>query len=170
MKEEFDLVDKPFTNRGQRVDEMLAVIRSLLRGEMEAFKGEHFAYPPVQMSPVPSKPIPIRIGGNTEAALRRAARNDGWLGIFIDPDELGPYLQRLNRYRAELEISSREHELLIYPRSDPTPDIYRQFKKFGVTAAVNPPWYFKLGRHTTLNEKKKDMDQFAKEFILPLAD
>ena len=44
--------------------------------------------------------IPILIGGHADAALRRAARNDGWMhgGGTEDLDEL---LEKLNRYREE---------------------------------------------------------------------
>jgi probable F420-dependent oxidoreductase len=170
MKDEFDLVGQDFTNRGRRVDEMLEVIRLLLQGEMAAFDGEFYSYPPVQMSPAPTQTVPVVVGGNTEAAMRRAARNDGWLGIFIDPDDMENQLGRLHGYRLEYGTSAGPFETLVFPTGTPTPDLYRRLADAGVTAAINPPWYYTLGPTSSLDTKRREMEKFAVEFIQPLGD
>jgi alkanesulfonate monooxygenase SsuD/methylene tetrahydromethanopterin reductase-like flavin-dependent oxidoreductase (luciferase family) len=169
MKDEFDLVGQDFTNRGRRVDEMLEVIQLLLQGKMAGFKGDFYSYPPVQMSPVPTQPVPVLVGGNTEAAMRRAARNDGWLGIFIDPGDIEDQLRRLNGYRLEYGTSGRPFETLVFPTGEPTPDVYRRLADAGVTAAINPPWYYTLGPTSALDTKRREMAKFATNFIEPLS-
>src|SRR3974390_1687362 len=43
------------------------------------YHGKIFDLPPVKIAPVPSAPIPVLIGGHSDAALRRAARlGAGW--------------------------------------------------------------------------------------------
>jgi probable F420-dependent oxidoreductase len=169
MKDEFDLVGQNFADRGRRVDEMLEVIAQLLRGEMAEFDGSFYSYPPIQMSPVPTQAVPVLVGGNTEAAMRRAARNDGWLGIFIDPDDIGNQLRKLEEYRTEYGTTGRPFETLVFPSGMPTPDVYKRLAADGVTAAINPPWYYTLAPTSSLDEKRREMEKFATEFIEPLA-
>ncbi len=52
------------------------------------------------MSPAPTEPIPILIGGHADVALRRAARNDGWMhggGDLGDSEALDRFINRLKR-------------------------------------------------------------------------
>ncbi len=59
---------------GQRVDEMIDVIKLVLGGGMVEFHGEFYDFDKLQMSPAPSEPVPFYVGGHTEVALKRAAR------------------------------------------------------------------------------------------------
>jgi alkanesulfonate monooxygenase SsuD/methylene tetrahydromethanopterin reductase-like flavin-dependent oxidoreductase (luciferase family) len=70
--------------RGRRMDEALAVLRPLLAGEEVSFAGEFFTLEQAALRPVPPEPVPLIIGGRSDAALRRAGRlGDGWLGIWV---------------------------------------------------------------------------------------
>ena len=71
MKEEFELTGQDFHNRGARMDEMLEVIAGLNRGGMFEYHGKFYDFEPVQMSPVPTEPVPVYIGGHSKPALRR---------------------------------------------------------------------------------------------------
>ncbi|MCU1388613.1 MAG: hypothetical protein JWL72_1951 [Ilumatobacteraceae bacterium] len=74
------------TTRGRRMDESLAIVRSLLAGEAVSFTGEFFTVDRGQVLPVPKQPIPIVVGGRSPAALRRAGRlGDGWLALWTTP-------------------------------------------------------------------------------------
>ena len=69
--------------RGRRMDDALSVVRRLLVGEKVSHDGEFFQLDEVQVLPVPSEPVPLVVGGRSEAALRRSGRlGDGWLGIW----------------------------------------------------------------------------------------
>jgi alkanesulfonate monooxygenase SsuD/methylene tetrahydromethanopterin reductase-like flavin-dependent oxidoreductase (luciferase family) len=74
------------TTRGRRMDESLALLRRLLAGESVTHRGEFFAVESTAVLPAPSKPIPLVIGGRSDAAVRRAGQlGDGWLGIWVSP-------------------------------------------------------------------------------------
>src|ERR1700746_1755003 len=79
-REDYDVLDVPWQRRGQRMDEALAIVRGLSGGGYFEFHGEIFDVPPIKIAPVPTRPLPVLIGGHGEAALRRAASvGDGWL-------------------------------------------------------------------------------------------
>lgn len=68
--------------RGRRMDECIAIVRSLLNDDSTSFSGEFFDLDDVAVRPVPSQPVPIIVGGRSDAAILRAGRlGDGWLGI-----------------------------------------------------------------------------------------
>lgn len=84
MAEEFAIQGIDFASREERTDEIVDVLRSLWRDEVTEFHGEHVDLPPVYFEPKPpqSAALPIVFGGESPAALRRAARlGDGWIGL-----------------------------------------------------------------------------------------
>jgi alkanesulfonate monooxygenase SsuD/methylene tetrahydromethanopterin reductase-like flavin-dependent oxidoreductase (luciferase family) len=69
--------------RGRRMDEALELFRRLLSGEQVSYEGEFFSLDDAAVRPIPEQPIPVVVGGRSDAALRRAGRlGDGWLGIW----------------------------------------------------------------------------------------
>jgi alkanesulfonate monooxygenase SsuD/methylene tetrahydromethanopterin reductase-like flavin-dependent oxidoreductase (luciferase family) len=69
--------------RGSRMDECLAIVRQLLDGSAVSFHGAFFDLDEAVIAPAPAAPIPIIVGGRSDAAVRRAGRlGDGWLGIW----------------------------------------------------------------------------------------
>lgn len=106
--EDFEITFTDWSTRGKRMDEMIAILRGLLRGEFFAFDGEHYKVPSIRICPVPKKPVPILIGGHAEPALKRAARlGDGWMFAGGKPEELARCLDRLAVLRKE---AGRENE------------------------------------------------------------
>lgn len=73
-------------SRGRRMDEALTVLRPLLGGKEVSFDGEFFSLEGAALRPAPELPVPLIVGGRSDAALRRAGRlGDGWLGIWVSP-------------------------------------------------------------------------------------
>lgn len=83
LAEEFEAMGVDFSCRGQLLSEYLEVIRACWTGLPEPFQGKHFSLPHgLRCYPVPAHKVPVLIGGNTQAARRRAGREgDGWLGL-----------------------------------------------------------------------------------------
>lgn len=72
--------------RGSRMNECLAIVRQLLDGNAVSFHGAFFDLDEAVIAPAPAVPIPIIVGGRSDAAVKRAGRlGDGWLGIWNSP-------------------------------------------------------------------------------------
>ncbi|UGQ11211.1 LLM class flavin-dependent oxidoreductase [Yinghuangia sp. ASG 101] len=72
--------------RGRRMDESLAVVRQLLRGETVTAKGGFFDLDEVAVRPAPDPQVPMVVGGRSASAVRRVARlADGWLAVWVSP-------------------------------------------------------------------------------------
>jgi probable F420-dependent oxidoreductase len=102
---EFAALGLDFAERGARMDEALAVIRRALLDEWPAHDGPRFPVHDVGQRPRPvQRPRPpIWIGGNTPAALRRAAQHgDGWLPQGTFRDQLPAQLATIRRHRERL--------------------------------------------------------------------
>ena len=72
-REEFDLLEQRFDERGRRTDEALVLIQRLWEPGVTEFDGEFWQAPPMTMEPTPSERVPIYVGGLSEIGLRRAA-------------------------------------------------------------------------------------------------
>ena len=80
---EFEALGETFKNRGKRVEEQLEVMRLLWTQELVTYEGRWHRVPDAGIRPLPvQRPIPIWMGGESEAVLRRAARlADGWITL-----------------------------------------------------------------------------------------
>jgi len=89
LAEEFTALEAPdFGARGEVLEEWVAIMRECWTTEEPRFDGRHYRFDPVHFQPRPVRPIPILIGGNSPAALRRAGRiGDGWFGTAVTLEE-----------------------------------------------------------------------------------
>jgi len=106
MEAEFAALGVPFRERGRRMDEGIAMMRAVWGKDPVSFPARHIAavIEDMRMLPQPVKPIPIWIGGSSEAALHRAARLDGWHGSRLSPGEAVPIVRRLRAVRPDPEF------------------------------------------------------------------
>jgi probable F420-dependent oxidoreductase len=115
-REEFVALGVPFERRAARTAEYVAAMRTLWRDDVASFDGEFVRFDSVRVNPKPlaDSRIPVVVGGNSDAALRRvAAWGDGWYGFNLDGvghvAERIDFLRRIcdecGRDRGELQLS-----------------------------------------------------------------
>jgi len=135
--EDFAACGVPWAGRGERMDEMMQIVRGLQGGEYFGFRGKHFQLEPIKLCPVPTRPIPLLVGGHTEPALRRAARlGDGWMHAGGDGAVLGKMLARLAALRREYGTDRRPFEIHVISLDGFTVDGVRRLEDLGVTDAI----------------------------------
>jgi probable F420-dependent oxidoreductase len=115
MREEFEAIGVSSRERGARTDEHIQVMKTLWRDDPASFQGDFTRFDGIVLATRPHREggPPVWVGGNTDAALRRALRfGDGWHGFEVFPEELPDLRQRLEtlgdevgRDPAELELS-----------------------------------------------------------------
>ncbi|OBF29702.1 LLM class flavin-dependent oxidoreductase [Mycobacterium sp. ACS4331] len=164
--EDYDLMGVPFAKRGKRMDECIDIIRGLTTGEYFEYHGEFYDIEKTKMTPAPTKPIPILIGGHADAALRRAARNDGWMHGGGAPEELDELLATLNRYRAEQEPRD-DFEIHVISGDAYTPDGIKRLEDKGVTDVIVGFRYpYIMGSDPEpLDTKIRHLEKFAEKVI-----
>lgn len=95
---EFELAGVPHRERGARVNEAIEVVRTLWRETPARFKGRFTEFDGVSIDPKPVQAggPPIWIGGRSDAALERAARQgDGWVSYVVQPERFAQSLAKI---------------------------------------------------------------------------
>ncbi len=103
MEAEFEALGAPFHERGKRMDEGLALMRAVWTEDPVTFPTTHIParVEAMRMQPMPHAPIPVWIGGASDAALARAARHDGWHGSRVAPDQAPALVAKLRARRPD---------------------------------------------------------------------
>lgn len=170
--EDYELTGVPWERRGRRMDEMLEVIRGLSSGGWYEFHGEIFDLPPVKLCPVPTRPIPLLVGGHGEAALRRAAAvGDGWLHGGGDPADLPRLLDRLEELRREAGRERDPFDVYVISADAYSVEGVRRLEERGVTdVIVGFRWPYHVGPDSeTLQTKLDALRRFADDIIAKTA-
>jgi probable F420-dependent oxidoreductase len=122
---EYDALGVPFDERGDILEEQVAVLRALWTQRSVTFDGRFHHIRAAGLAPLPiQRPIPIWIGAYAPAALRRVGRvADGWFPM-VRPGgglekaleivsegaaEAGRHLSDL-KFERRLEYATRDHE------------------------------------------------------------
>jgi probable F420-dependent oxidoreductase len=136
LAEEFDALGVPFRARGKRLDDALDVLRACLAGGVVEHHGPVFDFAPLEMTPKPVS-VPVVVGGNSEAGLRRAARvGDGWFSSGTpDFDEAVRLRDRLHELRRELGKETEPFETVVRIEGA-DPDVVRRYATSGFDHVV----------------------------------
>jgi probable F420-dependent oxidoreductase len=187
MEEEFGLLDAPpFAERGAATDEYLQAFIELWTADNPKFEGRHVRFSDIIFLPKPAQTPhpPIWIGGQSRAALRRAARlGSAWhpVGAIpaapLEPEELAENLAYLHRHAeragrdpAEIQVSMKAP---LYDASSDADGSRRRFSgspdavledihayaEVGVTHLI---FDFRSPRHAETEER---MARFAEEVM-----
>jgi probable F420-dependent oxidoreductase len=142
LEEEWIAAELDFATRGRRVDEALDACKRLWTDETVSHHGEFFSFDAVAFEPKPvQKPWPpVLVGGESKAALRRAARaGDGWIGMSHTFESATAQIERL---RAHLRDHGRERDPFQVVLGGPVQsrDDVARWEELGVTRLIVSPW------------------------------
>jgi probable F420-dependent oxidoreductase len=156
-----------FDHRGKRADEAIEILRLILGGGMVSYAGEFYAFDRLQMSPAPTSPVPIYVGGHSDAGLRRAARvGDGWSSAMMTFDELRDTIELLRKLRAGYGRAEEPFEIQAVCIDRFGLDGYRAQAEIGVTDAIVVPWlFYGVPFDGPLEAKRDGIKRFAEEII-----
>jgi alkanesulfonate monooxygenase SsuD/methylene tetrahydromethanopterin reductase-like flavin-dependent oxidoreductase (luciferase family) len=165
--EDYELMGIPSDKRGKRMDECIEIVKGLTTGDYFEFHGEFYDIPKTKMSPAPTQPIPILVGGHADAALRRAARLDGWMhGGGSAPEELDRLIAKVKKYREEEGITG-DFEIHVISTEAYTVDGIKRLEDKGVTDAIVGFRYpYIIGPDTEPLEKKiRHLERYAENVM-----
>ncbi|MGH7905667.1 MAG: LLM class flavin-dependent oxidoreductase, partial [Candidatus Binataceae bacterium] len=149
------------TRRAARMREYIGVMRRLWSEDTVSFHGEFVNFDLARSFPKPANGgrVPVIIGGESAAALTRAAEyGDGWYGFNLGPEEAAARIALLRSMLAGNGRSENNFEIIVAPFSKPaTPDDSSKYHAAGVNELVivaSPPekaadiaaWIESLGR------------------------
>jgi probable F420-dependent oxidoreductase len=120
-KDEYQVSDIPFRNRGKRADEYIQILKRIWTEDIVEFKGQFYNIPASKIGPKPlQKPyIPIYLGGYSQKTFARIANHaDGWICTIHDSldqakgdiDIMKKECYRANRDPKDINISA-----IVYP-------------------------------------------------------
>ena len=171
-REDYDILGVDWARRGRRMDESIAILRGLAAGGYFEHHGETCDLPAVKIAPVPAEPIPVLIGGHSDAALRRAARlGDGWMHGGGDPADLPRLLARLAELRqreASVAVSpAGKFQVHVISLDGYSADGVRRLEELGVTdVVVGFRWPYAVGPDIEpLGRKLDQLRRFADDVI-----
>lgn len=159
LEAEWNAAQVDFRSRGRRLDEALEICRRLWTEQRIAHQGEFFSFDEVMFEPKPvQKPHPpVFIGGESPAALRRAAAADGWMGMNHTPDTAAPLIKQLQDLRTT-QSTDRPFEITVGASIESSDDI-EQFVELGVDRLIVTPW-------TSTRDAIAGAQEFAHRFAL----
>jgi probable F420-dependent oxidoreductase len=159
LRAEWDDLGLDFDRRGPRVDEAIEVCRRLWSEEVVEHHGAFFDFGPLAFEPKPVQhPGPaLHIGGDGQAALRRAATvGVGWIPMNHTLEQLGPSLDELAEL-AERHGRTSPIEVTVHGDINRPADL-AHYTKAGVTRVIVRPW-------TRSSEALDGVQRFADEVL-----
>jgi probable F420-dependent oxidoreductase len=135
--EDFEMFGVPFARRGRRMDECMDIVRGLTSGGYFEFHGEFYDIPSIKMTPTPTRPIPLLVGGHSDAALRRAVvRGDGWMHGGGPHEDLDDLLDKIDKIRDAEGKSDDPFEIHVISLEAYTVDGIKRLEDKGVTDVI----------------------------------
>ncbi|NMG01195.1 TIGR03619 family F420-dependent LLM class oxidoreductase [Aromatoleum toluolicum] len=129
LEREFETLGIPFEQRGPMTDEYLKALKEVWTSEHPKFHGDFVKFDNILVEPKPvQKPHPpIFIGGNSPAAMRRAAvHGDGWIPWLVTAEDLPgciAYMKSLPAYdekadRFEILVTTTAYKVEDYSHAE----------------------------------------------------
>jgi probable F420-dependent oxidoreductase len=164
LEVEYKTLGVDYATRGKRYDEALDVLRLLWRGDWAEYHGRHFSFPKAQLGLNPPGHIPIYVGGDSPAAMRRAAtKGDGWISGGANPEQTP---QDILKIRTMLKEAGRENAPFEIVANLPADlDLIKRARDAGVTSVFNLPVPEAIQGVQTLQQKIDEVRRYSDEII-----
>jgi probable F420-dependent oxidoreductase len=100
LREEFDMLDAPFDDRGDRADDAIRALRAAWARRQPEYEGTFYGFDDFVVDPSAINPdTPIWIGGRTARSLRRAVElADGWAPFGLTRADLAGMIAQSARH------------------------------------------------------------------------
>ena len=165
MPEEFAWCGTDMRTRGARTDEAIEIIRAVCAGggpRWVEHHGRHYDFDRLMISPAPSEPLRILVGGHSDHAMRRAARSgDGWISANCTAAEVTALVERLRGHLSKEGRSADGFEINVLAIDVIDADGFRRLEDLGVTECQVVPWYYYGGDPTSLDVQLESLPRFA---------
>ncbi|MGH7820312.1 MAG: LLM class F420-dependent oxidoreductase, partial [Candidatus Binatia bacterium] len=143
LAEEFEAAGVDFATRAARTRECVRALRTLWSEPAPQFRGRFFEFGPLRFEPKPvQRPHPpLVLGGESEAALRRAAAiGDGWYGVGHTPETAAARVATLRRLLADAGRPSAPFEITVSHGGEArAPEMLERYAAAGVDRIVVLP-------------------------------
>lgn len=139
---EYELCGIDPRERGARTTEGLRCVRQFMSGDEVDFRGRFFAFRGA-IRPAPAMPIPVLVGGRSDAALARTGQlGDGWLGLWVSPRRFAEAIGRIDAAAAQARRGSVlwHHALQLWTAFDASSARARQRLAVTMEAAYGLPF------------------------------
>ena len=155
-REEYEALGISWPNRGKRLDEYIAALRELWREPVASYAGEFVNFTRVYSDPKPpGGAVPIHVGGDSEAAARRAGRvGDGFFPAIFPTDRVYQDLPKLlSHVREEARNAGRNPDAI-------------EITSGGTRTVEGAKWFADQGVHRlTIAPHAKDLPGMREELM-----
>jgi probable F420-dependent oxidoreductase len=99
---EYEALGASFERRGQRLEEIVALWQTAWSDDPASHEGSFYPFHEMRVLPKPAHPLPIWLGGTSDAAMARAARiADGYHGIGVESKDAPALVEKIRALRPE---------------------------------------------------------------------
>ena len=145
-KDEYQVSNIPFENKGKRADEFIQALKKIWTEDIVEFKGNYYNIPASKIGPKPiQKPhIPIFMGGFSPNTFKRIINysTNGWLGLIVGPLEyLENTIKSMNEMASKANKDPNEFKtiLLTYPNivESKNEQLTNESQRFPLTGTID---------------------------------
>lgn len=145
-KDEYQVSNIPFENKGKRADEFIQALKKIWTEDIVEFKGNYYNIPASKIGPKPiQKPhIPIFMGGFSPNTFKRIINysTNGWLGLIVGPLEyLDNTIKSMNEMASKANKDPNEFKtiLLTYPNivESKNEQLTNESQRFPLTGTID---------------------------------
>lgn len=141
LEPEFEALGVPFKERGRRMDEGIGLMKAVWYNDPVTFPTNWIdaKVESMRSQPQPIAPIPIWIGGSSDAAFKRACGLDGWHGSRVRPDQAKEVVARFRAVRPEVSFTISLRITCNANNVDETRSALAAYKEAGVQHVMAAP-------------------------------